>query len=255
MSIKNCVAIVAGGASGLGEACVRSLVENGARVSIFDLDEQRAEKIASELGNAVIFCNTDVSLDKAVQSAVEKTVGSFGGIHIAINCAGIGGSIKVISDQRTEFMEHFTHVLQVNLVGTMNVIRFSAEKMLMNEPNEDGERGVIINTSSISAFEGRIGQAAYSASKAGVVGMTRPIAHELAGYGIRVVTISPGLFDTPMWARVPAKSRKSVYKLLRFPSREGKPSEFAMLVKQIIENPMLNGCNIRLDAALRLTPE
>ena len=252
MEIQNCVAIVAGGASGLGEACVRNLVTNGAKVSIFDFAEERARKICSELGDAVLFCNTDVTDEKTVKTAVDQTTDSFGKIHLAINCAGVGTPAKVIGKEGPMPMDHFNQVLQINLVGTMHVIRLAAEKMLKNTPNEDGERGVIINTASIAAFEGQIGQAAYSASKAGVVGMTLPIAREFADYGIRVVTIAPGIFETPMLAGLPEKAREALYKMVPFPSRLGKPSEFALLVKQIIENPMLNACTIRLDAALRM---
>jgi NAD(P)-dependent dehydrogenase (short-subunit alcohol dehydrogenase family) len=252
MEIQNCVAIVTGGASGLGEACVRNLVTNGAKVSIFDFAEERARKICSELGDAVLFCNTDVTDEKTVKTAVDQTTDSFGKIDLAINCAGVGTPAKVIGKEGPMSMDQFNKVLQINLVGTMHVIRLAAEKMLKNTPNEDGERGVIINTASIAAFEGQIGQAAYSASKAGVVGMTLPIAREFADYGIRVVTIAPGIFETPMLAGLPEKAREALYKMVPFPSRLGKPSEFALLVKQIIENPMLNACTIRLDAALRM---
>jgi 3-hydroxyacyl-CoA dehydrogenase/3-hydroxy-2-methylbutyryl-CoA dehydrogenase len=254
MEIKNSVAIVTGGASGLGEASARCLVKNGAKVSIFDIDEERAGKIVSELGESVLFCRTDVTNEEAVRAAVDKTIDSFGGLHIAITCAGVGGSVKVISDEGS-FMDHFNRVVQINLMGPMNLTRLTAKKMVRNTPNEDGERGVIINTSSISAFDGRIGQAAYSASKAAVVGMTLPIAREFFDYGIRIVTIAPGLFATPMWHRVPAKARESINKMRHFPQREGKPSEFALLVKQIIENPMVNGCTIRLDGGLRMAAE
>jgi NAD(P)-dependent dehydrogenase (short-subunit alcohol dehydrogenase family) len=252
MEIQNCVAIVTGGASGLGEACVRNLVTNGAKVSIFDFAEERARKICSELGAAMLFCNTDVTDEKTVKTAVDQTTDSFGKIDLAINCAGVGTPAKVIGKEGPMSMDQFNKVLQINLVGTMHVIRLAAEKMLKNTPNEDGERGVIINTASIAAFEGQIGQAAYSASKAGVVGMTLPIAREFADYGIRVVTIAPGIFETPMLAGLPEKAREALYKMVPFPSRLGKPSEFALLVKQIIENPMLNACTIRLDAALRM---
>lgn len=252
MEIQNCVAIVTGGASGLGEACVRNLVTNGAKVSIFDFAEERARKICSELGDAMLFCNTDVTDEKTVKTAVDQTTDSFGKIDLAINCAGVGTPAKVIGKEGPMSMDQFNKVLQINLVGTMHVIRLAAEKMLKNTPNEDGERGVIINTASIAAFEGQIGQAAYSASKAGVVGMTLPIAREFADYGIRVVTIAPGIFETPMLAGLPEKARETLYKMVPFPSRLGKPSEFALLVKQIIENPMLNACTIRLDAALRM---
>jgi len=252
MKVESCVAIVTGGASGLGEACVRNLTKLGSKVSIFDFAEERGEKIRSELGDAVIFCKTDVTDEKAVQAAVDKTMDFFGKIQIAINCAGVPTPAKVLGKEGPMPMDHFNQVIKINLVGTMIVIRLVAEKMLKNTPNEDGEKGVIINTASIAAFDGQIGQAAYSASKAGVVGITLPIAREFADYGIRVVTIAPGLFETPMLTGLSEKVRESLNKMVPFPRRLGKPSEFALLVKQIIENPMLNGCTIRLDAALRM---
>jgi len=208
--------------------------------------------MSSELGDAVLFFNTDVTNEETVRAAINNTIDTFGAIHVAINCAGVGTPTKVLTKEGPMPMKHFNQVMQINLVGTMIVTRLVAEKMLKNTPNEDGERGVIINTASIAAFEGQIGQAAYSASKAGVVGMTLPIAREFADYGIRVVTIAPGLFETPMFAGLPEKAREALSKMAPFPSRLGKPSEFALLVKQIIENPMLNACTIRLDAALRM---
>ena len=252
MEVQGHIAVVTGGASGLGEACVRNLVIDGAKVSIFDLAGERGEKVSSEVGDGVIFCKTDVSNERDVQEAIDKTINTFGTIHVAINCAGVGDSSKVLRKEEPMSMEHFTRVVQINLMGTMNVIRLAAEKMLKNQPNEDGERGVIVNTASIAAFEGRVGQAAYSASKAAIIGMTLPIAREFAEYGIRVMTISPGLFDTPLAASVPKKAVEVLNKALNFPNRPGKPFEFANLVKQIIENPMLNGSTIRLDGALRV---
>ena len=252
MQVQDHVAVVTGGGSGLGEACVRRLAIDGAKVSIFDLAGERGEKVSSELGDGVIFCKTDVSNERDVQAAIDKTINTFGAIHIAVNCAGIGDSSKVLCNEGPMSMEHFTRVVQINLMGTMNVIRLAAEKMVENPPNGDGEKGVIVNTASIAAFEGRVGQAAYSASKAAIIGMTLPIAREFAEYGIRVMTISPGLFDTPLAASVPKKAVEVLSKALNFPNRPGKPFEFADLVKQIIENPMLNGSTIRLDGALRV---
>jgi 3-hydroxyacyl-CoA dehydrogenase/3-hydroxy-2-methylbutyryl-CoA dehydrogenase len=252
MEVQGHIAVVTGGGSGLGEACVRNLVIDGGKVSIFDLAGERGEKVFSELGDGVIFYKTDVSNERDVQEAIDKTINTFGAIHIAVNCAGIGDSSKVLRKEGPMSMEHFTRVLQINLMGTMNVIRLAAQKMLENQPNEDGERGVIVNTASIAAFEGRVGQAAYSASKAAIIGMTLPVAREFAEYGIRVMTISPGLFDTPLAASVPRKAVEVLNKALHFPNRPGKPFEFANLVKQIIENPMLNGSTIRLDGALRV---
>lgn len=252
MDTKNVVAIVTGGASGLGEACIRNLVKEGGKVSILDLADERGQKLASEMQDAAIFCMADVTDERTVQIAVDDTIKTFGAIHVAVNCAGVGISAKVLGKEGPMTMEHFNKVLQINLMGTMNVIRLAAEKMVKNIPNEDGEKGIIINTSSGAAFEGQIGQAAYSASKAAIVGMTLPIAREFADYGIRVVTIAPGAFDTPMMAGLPEKAKEDLIKTLPFPSRMGKPSEFAQLVTQIIENPMLNGATIRIDAALRM---
>lgn len=249
---KGCIAIVTGGASGLGEATVKNLVERGANVAILDIENERGEKIVSELGDAAIFCRTDVTDEKSVQAAIDRTMDSFGAIHVAINCAGILSPAKVIGKEGPMPIDRFNRVLQVNVVGTMNVIRLAAEKMIKNIPNEEGERGVIINTSSTAAFEGQIGQAAYSASKAAIVGMTLTIAREFAEYGIRVVTIAPSLFETPMIAGLPEKVKEAIIETTLFPKRLGKPSEFARLVGHIIENPMLNGETIRLDGALRM---
>ena len=252
MKIKDSVAVVTGGASGLGKACVRNLVNRGGKVAIFDFAEDRGEKVASELGDAVTFCMTDITDEANVQDAIGKTIETFGAIHIAVNCAGVGIPAKVLGKEGPMTMDHFNKVVRINLMGTMNVVRLSAEQMVKNQGNEDGEKGVMINTASVAAFDGQIGQAAYSASKAGVVGMTLPIAREFAEYGIRVVTIAPGLFETPMLAGLPEKAKESLGKMTPFPNRLGKPSEFSSLVQHIIENPMLNGEVIRLDGALRM---
>ena len=252
MDIKECTAVVTGGASGLGEACVREFIANGAKVAIFDFDEDRGSKVASELGDSVIFCKTDVSDENSVKAAIAKTIEAFGGIHFTVNCAGIGMPARVLSKEGPMPLNLFNKIIQVNLVGTMNVLRLVAEQIVNNEPNEDGEKGVIINTASIAAFEGQIGQAAYSASKGGIVGMTLPIAREFASFGIRVLTIAPGLFETPMMAQIPEEAMKSIEASIPFPKRLGKPSEFASLAKQIIENPVLNGETIRLDSCVRL---
>lgn len=252
MDLGDSVAVVTGGASGLGEATVREMLGHGGKIAIFDFDENRGEDVSSELGDSVIFCKTDVMDEKSVQASVDKTMDVFGAIHVAINCAGVGTPAKVLSKEGPMSMDHFNKVVQINLMGTMNVVRLAAEKMAENTPNEDGEKGVIINTASVAAFEGQIGQAAYSASKAGVVGMTLPIAREFADYGIRIMTIAPGLFETPMLGGLPEKAKEALSKMMPFPKRLGKPSEFALLVRQIVENPMLNGSIIRLDAALRM---
>ena len=252
MKISGCIVVVTGGASGLGEATVRMFVKGGGRAAILDLDEERGMRIASELGDRVIFCKTDVADEESVQAAIDKTMESFGAIHIAVNCAGISPPAKVLGKKGPMPVSLFDQVVKINLTGTMNIIRLSAEKMVENSPDADGEKGVVVNTASAAAFDGQIGQAAYSASKAGVVGMTLPIAREFAEYGIRVVTIAPGLFETPMLAGLPEKARESLGKMTPFPKRLGKPTEFSGLVQHIIENPMLNGEVIRLDWALRM---
>jgi 3-hydroxyacyl-CoA dehydrogenase / 3-hydroxy-2-methylbutyryl-CoA dehydrogenase len=252
MEIDKHVAIVTGGASGLGEACVRALVKEGAKVAVLDLDEDRGKAISSELAPAVIFCKTDVPDERSVNSAVERVVELFGSLQIAINCAGIGPAEKILGKKGLMPLQHFTRVIDINLIGTFNVMRYAVEKMFQNLPNEDKERGVIINTASIAAFEGQIGQTAYSASKAAVVGMTLPAAREFADFGVRVVTIVPGIFETPLSVGLPDKVKESLTSLIPFPRRFGKPEEFAMLAKQIIVNPFLNGTTIRLDASLRM---
>ncbi len=254
MTINKYVAVVTGGASGLGEATVRNLVSNGIKTAILDLDNNNGLKISNELGERVLFLEADVTSADSLQEALDKVVDTFGGLHVAVNCAGVAVPHKVLSKKGPHDLNVFSRTIQVNLVGTFNVIRLAAEKMADNVPNSVGERGVIINTSSVAAFEGQIGQAAYSASKGGVISMTLPIARELAGLGIRVVTIAPGLFETPMLQSLPDSAREALGKMVPFPSRLGKPSEFALLVQQIVENPMLNGSTIRLDGAIRMQP-
>ncbi|MBA4393715.1 MAG: 3-hydroxyacyl-CoA dehydrogenase [Desulfobacca sp.] len=252
MEIKERVALVTGGASGLGEATVRYLLARGAKASILDFAEDRGQKVATECGPQAIFCKTDVTDEKSVQAAVDKTMGAFGAIHFAINCAGVGTAGKVLGKDGPMPIAHFNQVLQINLVGTMNVVRLAAVQMVKNTSNDDGEKGVVINTASIAAFEGQFGQAAYAASKAGVAGMTLPIAREFAGYGIRVMTIAPGIFGTPMLGGMTEKVQESLINMALFPKRLGLPIEFAMLAAHIIENPMLNGEVIRLDGGLRM---
>jgi NAD(P)-dependent dehydrogenase (short-subunit alcohol dehydrogenase family) len=252
MIVKNSVAIVTGGASGLGEACVRNLNKLGAKIAIFDFVAERGEKIAAELEKDVIFAHTDVADDAGVQVAIKKTMDAFGAIHIAINCAGGAAPMKVLSRKGPRPLAAFNRTIQINLVGTFNVIRLALEQMVKNEPQEDGEKGVIINTASVAAFDGQIGQADYSASKGGIVGMTLPIARECAEYGIRVMTIAPGLFNTPLLQGLPEAARESLGKMVPFPQRLGYPQEFAQLVQHIIENRMLNGEVIRLDGAIRM---
>ncbi len=252
MEIKDSVAVVTGGASGLGEACIRNFLSKGGKVSILDFAEERGQKVASELGDAALFCLTDITKEEDVQAALDKTVEAFGAIHVAVNCAGVGIPAKVLGKEGPMSMAHFNKVVQINLIGTMNVVRLAAEKMVKNQGNDDGEKGVMINIASVAAFDGQIGQAAYSASKAGVAGMTLPIAREFAEYGIRVMTIAPGIFRTPMLEALPENVQEALGKMVPFPKRLGEPSEFAALVQHIVENSMLNGEVIRFDGALRM---
>ncbi len=253
MQIKDSMAVVTGGASGLGEATVRMLSAAGAKVAILDVVAQRGEKLASELGPNVVFFHTDVTSDESGRAAIAKAVETFGTINAAINCAGVGDPGKIISKKGVVSLGFFNRVIQINLVGTFNITRLAVEQMVKNVANEEGEKGVIINTASVAAFEGQIGQAAYSASKAGIVGMTLPIARECADYGIRVMAIAPGLFDTPMMAGLPESVRVELAQTVPFPRRLARPTEYAALIRHIMENPMLNGECIRLDGALRMT--
>jgi len=252
MELKGKTVIVTGGASGLGAACARRFALQGANIGILDVDEEKGNRLAADLGVQAIYCRTDVTSEKSVQAAVDKTVEKFGGIQVVINCAGVGTAAKVLGKNGPMALEHFNRVVQINLVGTLNVIRLAAAKIVVNTPNADGEKGVVINTASAAAFDGQIGQAAYSASKAGVVGMTLPIAREFADYGIRVMTIAPGLFRTPMLKSLPEKVQAALGQMVPFPKRLGKPSEFARLAEDIVKNPMLNGETIRLDGAIRM---
>ncbi len=254
MQINGSVAVVTGGASGLGEATVRLHVQGGGLAAILDLSEENGSQLAAELGEKAVFIRTDVTSEESVRKAVEETITSLGSIHILVNCAGIGIAQKVLGRKGIHSLADFNRVVQVNLVGTFNAIRFAAEKMAANIPSDDGERGVIVSTASVAALEGQIGQAAYSASKSGVIGMTLPIARELAEHGIRVLTIVPGLFSTPMFDSLSEEVRSSLGKMTPFPQRMGRPEEYALLVKSIVENPMLNGTSIRLDGAIRMQP-
>lgn len=253
MKLQECMGIVTGGASGLGEGCVRMLAKAGARVAIFDLQAQKGERLAAELGANVIFANCDVTSEASVQEAMQKTVDAFGGLNVAINCAGGGWAEKVVSKRGPHALATFDRIIQINLVGTFNVIRLAAEQMMKHEPDDSGERGVVINTSSAAAFEGQMGQAAYSAAKAGIIGMTLPLARDCADYGIRVMTIVPGGFATPMAELIPPKALEKIMQELQFPKRFGTPAEFASLAAHIIENQMLNGEALRLSGAARMT--
>jgi 3-hydroxyacyl-CoA dehydrogenase / 3-hydroxy-2-methylbutyryl-CoA dehydrogenase len=252
MNIKDCSVIVTGGASGLGEACVRKLVAEGAKVAILDLAREKGDRLASELGPKVIFAYTDITQDESAKDAIDKTMSAFGALNVVINCAGVADAGKVLSKKGPLALSAFNRVIQINLVGTFNVLRLAVEQMVKNEPNADGERGVIINTASVAAFDGQVGQPAYSASKAGVAGMTLPLARECGEYGIRVMTIAPGIFQTPMMAGLPEKVQEALGEMPVFPQRLGRPEEYAALVQHILENPMLNGEVIRLDGGLRM---
>jgi len=254
MKLKDAVAVITGGGSGLGEATARDFVASGAKVVLLDLPNSPGAKLAESLGGAALFAPTDVASEKETADAIASAVDRFGTVHVAVNCAGIGKAQRTISKDGPHSLELFSRVIQVNLIGTFNVIRLAAAQMAKNAPNEDGERGVIINTASIAAYDGQIGQAAYSASKGGVVGMTLPIARDLSSSGIRVCTIAPGTFDTPMLATLPEPARKALGAAIPFPSRLGHPAEYAALARHIVENVMLNGETIRLDGALRMAP-
>lgn len=255
MEIQAKTFLISGGGSGLGAATARLLARSGAYVVIADVDIQAGERVAAELGTQARFVQTDVTQGESVQRAVNTALEAFGGLHGAVNCAGIAIAERVLGKAGPHDLVRFVKVVQVNLTGTFNVIRLAAEAMTRNESTSGGERGVIVNTASVAAFDGQIGQAAYSASKGGVVSMTLPIARELARYGIRVMTIAPGIFDTPMLAGLPEPARQSLSQQIPFPPRLGRPDEYAALVKHIIENEMLNGEIIRLDGAIRMAPK
>lgn len=254
MDLKDKVALVTGGGSGLGEATVFELASAGARVAILDLPTSSGAKVAEKIGENAIFVEADVVSADAVAEAIAKAIARFKAINVTVNCAGIGRAQRTLTREGPHSLNLFNKVIQINLVGTFNTIRLAAAEMAKNEPNADGERGVIVNTASIAAFDGQIGQAAYSASKGGVVAMTLPIARDLASLGIRVCTIAPGTFDTPMLAGLPDTARKALGDQIPFPRRIGKPAEYAALARHIVENAMLNGETIRLDGALRMPP-
>ncbi|MEE9280317.1 MAG: 3-hydroxyacyl-CoA dehydrogenase [Myxococcota bacterium] len=254
MEIRGAGAVITGGASGLGAATAREIVAAGGKVALLDLPRSPGKELAEELGAAAMFCPCDVTQPDQVEAAMAAAAESFGSLRVDVNCAGIGWAQRVVTREGPHNMEAFERVVSVNLFGTFNAIRFAADRMAKNEPDADGERGVIINTASVAAYEGQIGQAAYSASKGGIVGMTLPIARDLASMGIRVVTIAPGLFDTPLLAGMPEPARQALAANVPFPKRLGRPSEFAHLARSIIENPMLNGLTIRLDGAIRMPP-
>ena len=253
MQIRNSVFLITGGASGLGAATAQMAAAGGAKVVIADLQAEAGEKLAKEIGGK--YCKCDVTSEADGKAAVAAAVQSFGGLHVLVNCAGIGGAERTIGKEAPHDLARFTKVISINLIGTFNMIRLAADAMAKAGPNAAGERGVIINTASVAAYDGQIGQAAYSASKGGVVGMTLPIARDLSRNGIRVVTIAPGLFLTPMLLGLPKEAQDSLGKQVPFPSRLGKPDEYAQLAKAIVENEMLNGETIRLDGAIRMAPK
>src|ERR1700687_4441348 len=252
VEIKDAVAVVTGGASGLGLATTKALMDEGAQVVILDLPSSKGEEVAKELGDRARFAAADVTDPDAVTAALD-VADSLGPLRIVVNCAGTGDAIRGLSRHGVYPLENFARVVNINLIGTFNVLRLGAERIANTDPVGE-ERGVIINTASVAAFDGQIGQAAYSASKGGVVGMTLPIARDLASKGIRVMTIAPGLFDTPLLASLPEEARVSLGKQVPHPSRLGNPDEYGALAVHIIENPMLNGEVIRLDGAIRMAP-
>ncbi len=247
--------LISGGGSGLGAATAQRLVEAGGNVVLADVNPAAGEATAAALGMFARFAPTDVTSEAAVQAAVDLARAEFGGLHGAVCCAGIASVEKTYGKRGAHPLELFERVIRINLLGTFNVIRLCAAAMADNEPLESGERGVIVNTASVAAFDGQVGQAAYSASKGGIVGMTLPIARDLAPLGIRVVTIAPGIFETPLLAGLPEAARQSLGQQVPFPSRLGRPAEFAALVAHIVENQMLNGEVIRLDGAIRMAPK
>ena len=256
MDISKCVAIVSGGASGLGAATVERLLADGARVGIFDLNLERGEALAARHAGRALFARVDVADEASVAAGIAAVKSAFGALHICVNCAGIPGYLSRTVGKKGPFpLAEFSRVIQVNLIGTFNVGRLAAAEMLKNEPaGPSSERGIIVNTASLAAFEGQMGQAAYSASKAGVVGLTLPMTRDLSQFGVRVCAIAPGLFETPMGAGTPPEVKAKLIQTLEFPKRMGNPSEFAALVAHMVENAYLNGEVVRLDAGTRAPP-
>ncbi len=253
MEIVGAGALVAGGASGLGAATSRALAAAGAKVTIADLNAEKGEALAAEIG--ADFLTADVTDAEAVGAAVEHAAAADGGLRVSVCCAGIGWAERVAHKGGPHNLEYFTNVVKVNLIGSFNVLRLAADAMSGNEPDAEEERGVCVNTASIAAYDGQIGQIAYAASKGGIVGMTLPAARDMASRGVRVMTIAPGLFDTPLLAALPEEARTALGAGIPFPSRLGRPEEYARMVLAIVANPMLNGETIRLDGALRMPPK
>jgi len=255
MQLRGSTFIVTGGASGLGAATARMAVEGGGRVVLADVNDNAGNALAADIGDAARFVHTDVTDEASAEACVQAALDAFGAVHALVNCAGIVHGERVLGKAGPHALSSFVRAVNINLIGTFNLIRIAAQAMTKNAPNGEGERGVIVNTASVAAFDGQIGQAAYSASKAGVVGMTLPIARELARSGIRVMTIAPGIFETPMMASLTADVQDALGKMVPFPPRLGRPAEFASLVREIVGNPMLNGEVIRLDGAIRMAPK
>lgn len=253
MQIKDSVFLIPGGASGLGASTARHLVAAGGKVMLVDLNRDAGEQFAAGLGGGAKFAVANVTSETQIQQAIDAAIGAFGALHGLVNCAGVAPGERVVGRNGPHTLEMFTRVININLIGTFNTLRLAANAMAKNTPNADGERGVIINTASVAAYEGQIGQAAYSASKGGIVAMALPVARELAKLGIRVMTIAPGIFDTPMLQGMSAEIRASLGAQVPFPSRLGQPEEYARLAGFIIENPLLNAEVIRLDGAIRMT--
>lgn len=255
MDINGKVAVVTGGASGLGKATAEAIIAAGGQAALLDRNAELAEQTADTLGASATAFEVDVADAASAEAAIGEVMARFGAIHINVNCAGIGAAGRTVGRDGPLVLEAFNFVIQVNLVGTFNTLRLCAAEMAKNEPvGDDGERGVIVNTASVAAFDGQIGQAAYSASKGGVVGMTLPIARDLARSGVRVCTIAPGIFETPMMLGAPDRVRQPLIEMVQFPHRLGAAEEFAVLARQIVENPYLNGETIRLDGGIRMQP-
>ncbi len=254
MQLSGSVFVITGGASGLGAATARMVVAAGGKVVLADVKDSEGNAMAAELGAAAKFVKTDVTDEASAKAAIAAAATAFGGLHGLVNCAGVVHGERVVGKEGPHTLAGFSRTIAINLIGSFNMTRLAAEVMSVNTPNGGGERGVIIYTASVAAYDGQIGQAAYSASKSGLVGMTLPIARELARYGIRVVTIAPGLFETPMMGSLAKEVQDSLGKMVPFPPRLGRPAEFASLVAEIVRNEMLNGETIRLDGAIRMQP-
>lgn len=255
MDLQDKVAFITGGASGLGRATAENFIASGARVMVFDLNEENAQKAAEELGDNAIYAAGDVSDEDAVKSAIQKTIKTLGALHININCAGIGAAARTVGKEGAMPLKTFEFVIKVNLIGTFNCLRLCADVMQKNEPvTTDGERGVIVNVASVAAYDGQVGQAAYSASKSAVAGMTLPIARDLSRLGIRIATIAPGIFETPMMQFAPPQVREPLIEMTQFPKRLGNPSEFAQTAAYIVNCGYINGEVIRLDSGIRMAP-